>query len=103
MPSPRGNKRNVPAIKVSSGDDGIVERMRNAMRQTAKYVYSKGSGYGKKLLLSTGKAAWIVGTSFLVMFVPLLIEIDRDAQLAELKVHQATLLRAPSQPPGLLR
>ncbi|KAI5077057.1 hypothetical protein GOP47_0009122 [Adiantum capillus-veneris] len=103
MPPPRSNKRNVPAIKASSGDDGIIKRMNNAVRETAQYVHSIASGYGKKLLLSTGKAAWIAGTSVLVLVVPLIIELDRDAQLAELEGHQATLLGAPSQPPGVLR
>ncbi|KAB2071140.1 hypothetical protein ERO13_A08G192000v2 [Gossypium hirsutum] len=49
----------------------------------------------KKLLLSTGKAAWIAGTTFLILAVPLIIEMDREQQLNELELQQASLLGAP--------
>jgi import receptor subunit TOM22 len=53
----------------------------------------------KKLLKSTGKAAWIAGTTFLVLVVPLIIEMDREQQLNELELQQASLLGTSSQPP----
>ncbi|KAG0452659.1 hypothetical protein HPP92_025031 [Vanilla planifolia] len=53
----------------------------------------------KKLLRSTGRAAWIAGTTFLVVVVPLIIEMDREAQMSELEVQQASLLGTP--PPSL--
>ncbi|KAG0490119.1 hypothetical protein HPP92_006982 [Vanilla planifolia] len=53
----------------------------------------------KKLLRSTGKAAWIAGTTFLVLVVPLIIEMDREAQMNELELQQASLLGTP--PPSL--
>ncbi|KAL3850004.1 hypothetical protein ACJIZ3_011886 [Penstemon smallii] len=46
----------------------------------------------KRLLKSTGKAAWITGTTFLLLIVPLIIEMDRDQQLTELDLQQASLL-----------
>ncbi|KAK8285539.1 hypothetical protein V6Z12_D08G231600 [Gossypium hirsutum] len=49
----------------------------------------------KKLLRSTGKAAWIAGTTFLILAVPLIIEMDREQQLNELELQQASLLGAP--------
>ncbi|XP_072966531.1 mitochondrial import receptor subunit TOM9-2 [Typha angustifolia] len=53
----------------------------------------------KKLLRSTGKAAWIAGTTFLVLVVPLIIEMDREQQLNELELQQASLLGTPPPPP----
>ncbi|XP_018449454.2 mitochondrial import receptor subunit TOM9-1-like [Raphanus sativus] len=55
----------------------------------------------KKLLRSTGKAAWIVGTSFLILVVPLLIQAERDQMLGEIELQQASILGPP--PPGALQ
>ena len=41
-----------------------------------------------KLARSTGKAAWIATTSFLVLVVQLIIEMDREQQLAEFEAQQ---------------
>uniref|UniRef100_A0A2P2JN38 Uncharacterized protein MANES_12G036200 n=1 Tax=Rhizophora mucronata TaxID=61149 RepID=A0A2P2JN38_RHIMU len=49
----------------------------------------------KKLLRSTGKAAWIAGTTFLILVVPLIIEMDREQQFNELELQQQSLLGAP--------
>lgn len=54
----------------------------------------------KKILWSTGKAAWILGTTFLVLGVPLIIEMDREAQLEQLESSQAVL--GTGQAPGAL-
>jgi hypothetical protein len=35
-----------------------------------------------------GKAAWIAGTAFLVLIVPLIIEMDREQQLVEFENQQ---------------
>ena len=53
----------------------------------------------KKLLRSTGKAAWIAGTTFLVLAVPLIIEMDREQQMNELEMQQASLLGTPTISP----
>ncbi|XP_018827113.1 mitochondrial import receptor subunit TOM9-2-like [Juglans microcarpa x Juglans regia] len=52
----------------------------------------------RKLLKSTGKAAWIAGTTFLILVVPLIIEMDREQQMNELELQQASLLGTPPQP-----
>ena len=37
----------------------------------------------KKFLLGTGNAAWVVGTTMLVMVMPLVFEIDREQALLD--------------------
>ncbi|CAN1270195.1 Mitochondrial import receptor subunit TOM9-2 [Linum perenne] len=49
----------------------------------------------KRLLRSTGKAAWITGTTLLILVVPLIIEMDREQQFTELELQQQSLLGAP--------
>ncbi|WZZ56442.1 hypothetical protein YC2023_056549 [Brassica napus] len=48
----------------------------------------------KKLLRSTGKAAWIAGTTFLILVA------ERDQMLGEIEFQQASILGPP--PPGAL-
>jgi import receptor subunit TOM22 len=45
-----------------------------------------------KLAASTGKAAWVAGTSLLVLLVPLIIEMDREQQLVEMESQQMDVL-----------
>lgn len=53
------------------------------------------ASYGAwKLTRSTGKAAWIAVTTFLVLAVPLIIELDREAQLVEFENQQLGALTA---------
>ncbi|KAL5542136.1 hypothetical protein UlMin_009846 [Ulmus minor] len=51
----------------------------------------------KKLLRSTGKAAWIAGTTFVILVVPLIIvrRMDYEQQFNELELQQPSLLSAP--------
>lgn len=38
----------------------------------------------KKFLVGTGNTAWVMGTTMLVMVMPLVFEIDRDSQQLEM-------------------
>ncbi|CAN6486118.1 unnamed protein product [Victoria cruziana] len=80
---------------------GVVARVSSSVQRSP--IYQKGmeaisatAVSGLKLLRSTGKAAWIAGTTFLVLIVPLIIEMDREQQLNELEMQQASLLGTPS-------
>jgi import receptor subunit TOM22 len=56
----------------------------------------------RKVLLHTGKAAWIFGTTMIVLAVPLIIEMDREQQLMEMENQQMGVLAGPGgpTPPG---
>ena len=41
-----------------------------------------------RLTKSTGKAAWIAGTTLLILAVPLVVEMDREQALAEIENNQ---------------
>ncbi|KEH41163.1 putative mitochondrial import receptor subunit Tom22 [Medicago truncatula] len=64
--------------------------------RNTKEAASDATVIAKKLLRSTGKAAWIAGTSFLVLVVPLIVAMDREQQINELESQQANILGTPS-------
>ncbi|XP_047333169.1 mitochondrial import receptor subunit TOM9-2-like [Impatiens glandulifera] len=80
---------------------GILSKFSNAVSQSPIVYRGKRAasdvGYvANRLLESTKKAAWIAGTTFLILIVPLIIEMDREQQLNELDMQQASLLGTPS-------
>ncbi|KAJ4980129.1 hypothetical protein NE237_010909 [Protea cynaroides] len=88
--------------------NGILARVSSTVSKSpivyeCNRVASDAAFVTKKLLKSTGKAAWIAGTTFLILVVPLIIEMDREQQLSELELQQASLLGTPpvslSSPP----
>ncbi|KAH7863290.1 hypothetical protein Vadar_015775 [Vaccinium darrowii] len=84
----------------SSSSDGILSRVSSKISESpiiyqGKRAASDAGFVAKKLLKSTGKAAWIAGTTFLILVVPLIIEMDREQQFNELELQQASLLGAP--------
>ncbi|KAF8111708.1 hypothetical protein N665_0073s0064 [Sinapis alba] len=94
------SKRN-GADKFGARDSSILAKIINhdvvsqGRRAACDAVY-----VSKKLLRSTGKAAWIAGTTFLILVVPLLIQAERDQMLGEIEFQQASILGPP--PPGML-
>lgn len=89
LPDRRGSGSDQSSIIARMSQSPIVARGRQ-VASDAGYV-------AKKLLKSTGKAAWIAGTSFLILAVPLIIEMDREQQLNELELQQASILGSAPQ------
>ncbi|GAB2221458.1 hypothetical protein Droror1_Dr00012638 [Drosera rotundifolia] len=72
----------------SSKSSSVVGRLSSSV--------SSASSVGYKLLRGTGKAAWIAGTTFLILVVPLIIEMDREQMLNEMEFQQSNLLGIPA-------
>ncbi|KAG7595759.1 hypothetical protein ISN44_As06g003130 [Arabidopsis suecica] len=83
-------------IGAGKGDSSILTKISNydivsqGRRAACDAVY-----VSKKLLKSTGKAAWIAGTTFLILAVPLILELEQDHRLGEIDFEQASLLGTP--------
>ncbi|KAM3306826.1 mitochondrial import receptor subunit TOM9-1 [Capsicum chacoense] len=76
-----------------SKNDGVLAKISNSTIVTKGKQAACGATYvGKKLAKSTGKAAWHVATTFLVLGLPLIIVMDREQQLNDLDLQQASLL-----------
>ncbi|KAL6970616.1 Mitochondrial import receptor subunit TOM9-2 [Sarracenia purpurea var. burkii] len=96
----QGGKRSSLSRSSSNDSEGILSRISSGVSQSpivyrGKRAASDAAYVTKRLLKSTGKAAWIAGTTFLILVVPLIIEMDREQQLNELEMQQASLLGTP--------
>ncbi|XP_072985432.1 mitochondrial import receptor subunit TOM9-2-like [Typha latifolia] len=99
--SSKGRRASLPPP--NGAGDGVLARVSSAISQSpvvyrGRRAASDAAVAAKKLLWSTGHAAWIAGTTFLVLVVPLIIEMDREQQMNELELQQASLLGAPPPP-----
>ncbi|KAH0685174.1 hypothetical protein KY284_015727 [Solanum tuberosum] len=94
--APMGGKRfALTGSSSSSKNDGVLARISKSSIVTKGKQAACGATYvGKKLAKSTGKAAWLVATTFLVLGLPLIIVMDREQQLNDLDLQQASLLGA---------
>ncbi|THU74344.1 hypothetical protein C4D60_Mb04t32360 [Musa balbisiana] len=98
MSSSQGRRGSLPGAGRSG--DGVLARVSSSISNSpvvyrGRRAASDAATVAKKLLWSTGRAAWIAGTTFLVLVVPLIIEMDREQQMNELEMQQASLLGAP--------
>ncbi|KAK9816202.1 hypothetical protein WJX74_003124 [Apatococcus lobatus] len=51
-----------------------------------------------KLFKSTGNAFWITATTFLVVVMPLIVEMDKDQSMSDFENQQLGALTGPSPP-----
>ncbi|CAH9132584.1 unnamed protein product [Cuscuta epithymum] len=85
----------------SSSDRSIINRIsESSIVRKGKSAASDAAYVSKRLAKSTGKAAWIAATTLLIIAVPLIIVMDREQQLNELDLQQASLF-GTSQPPSV--
>ncbi|RDX90300.1 Mitochondrial import receptor subunit TOM9-2, partial [Mucuna pruriens] len=80
----------------SNSTSVLAKISRSSIVTRGKEAAGDAAFVAKKLLRSTGKAAWIAGTTFLVLVVPLIVEMDREQQLNDLELQQASLLGTPA-------
>lgn len=100
MPSKRQSLIVVGGGGSGSSDGGILSRISDSsVVQKGKTAACDAAYVAKRLIKSTGKAAWIASTYFIVLGLPLFIAMDRDAMFYEMELQQASLLgTAPPHP-----
>ncbi|CAB4261864.1 unnamed protein product [Prunus armeniaca] len=85
------------SLRNGSEEQSLLSRVsQSGVVQQTKRAANDASLVTKKLMKSTGKAAWILGTTFLILGVPLIIAMDREQQFNELELQQANILGSPS-------
>ena len=70
----------------------------NATSNSKLFTQSDCARVGKKLLWHTGKAAWVFGTSFLLLVVPLIVQLHREEQMAASEQEQLSVLNSATSP-----
>ncbi|GAA0152217.1 primary active transporter [Lithospermum erythrorhizon] len=79
------------------GGGGVLATVSNStVVKKGKQVANDSVYVATRLMKSTGKAAWIAATTFLVLGLPLLIAMDREQQLNELDLQHQSLLGTPT-------
>ncbi|KAL5713722.1 Mitochondrial import receptor subunit TOM22 [Ranunculus cassubicifolius] len=78
-------------------NEGVLARVSSSVSQSSvvnkgKEIASSAVYMGKRLYQSTGKATWYLGTTVLILVVPLIIVMDREQQLLEMEEHSSALL-----------
>ena len=70
------------ALVTSAWRTTLLEWWESPETKKARRVIWHVARAGKKFLIGTGNAAWVMGTTMLVMVMPLAFEIERDESLA---------------------
>lgn len=71
---------------------------RPAASSALRAVASNTLYAARRLALSFGKAAWIASTTFLILAVPLIVELDREQQQIDMEKEQLSVLTSGQAP-----
>jgi import receptor subunit TOM22 len=82
-------------------EDAEPERGARGAAPPPRSFLGRAGRVAAKLLFATGRAAWVTGTSLLVLVVPLIIEMDREQQLTEMESQQMGVLAGPAGGGGM--
>lgn len=72
-------------------------RPASSATSTLRAVAANTAYAARRLALSLGKAAWIASTTFLVLAVPLIVELDREQQQIDMEKEQLSVLTNPAR------
>ncbi|KAL2463187.1 Mitochondrial import receptor subunit TOM9-2 [Forsythia ovata] len=96
-------RKNQSLSRSNQSSDSVLSRVSDSsIVRKGKSTACDAAYVAKRLMKSTGKAAWIVATSFIVLGLPLIIEMDREAQLNDLELQQASLLGTTAPQPSFM-
>ncbi|KAL6189390.1 hypothetical protein ACLB2K_040779 [Fragaria x ananassa] len=76
---------------VKSTGEALTRLSKSTTLKTAERSVRDVSYVTKRVMKITGKASWIFWTTFLILIVPVLIEVDREQQVIE---HEAQVEQA---------
>ncbi|XP_062197898.1 mitochondrial import receptor subunit TOM9-2-like [Phragmites australis] len=72
-------------------------------RSSAAELGWEAAAMARKLARSSGKAAWLAGTTFLVLGIPLLFAMEREMAINEMEYNEQAEIQAllgTSRPPA---
>ncbi|KAK7848971.1 mitochondrial import receptor subunit tom9-2 [Quercus suber] len=88
----QGKKANIPSYP------GLAATYPSRPRHPCQARRLRSRHHVQEAPRSTGKAEWIADTTFLILAVPLIIEMDRDQHLTEIELQNASLLGTAPTP-----
>ena len=85
----------IPAMASLTTSERLGELLEGAKAKKCRRVAYHVTRGAKKFVFGTGNAAWVVGTSMLILVLPLVFEIDREQQAIEWEASMGQPQGAP--------